>query len=306
MPIALYGILLLLSMIWGGSFFFIKNLLSSFSPMEIAFLRSTFGLVSLLAIMIAAKKPLNFFKLPWVMLFIVGVLNSAIPWSLIAYSEKSITSSIASIFNATTPFWTVLIGVSLFRISLSMIQWLGILLGFIGIGVLVDLDWTNLNLAHLTGYGSILLATFCYGLSANLSKQYLHQLSVYQQSFGVLFSGAITSLGYLIYSGLPAVETVFRLDNILYLIGLGVFGSGVAYILFYILIQKGSAEFATLVTYMVPATAIFWGVVLLDESITTNSIIGLVLILCGVFISGIKKKQVREENLKSTKSEMTG
>jgi drug/metabolite transporter (DMT)-like permease len=138
---------------------------------------------------------------------------------------------------------------------------------------------------------SLRLTTLCYALAAHFSKKYLQQIPVEWIAFVTLLSGMLVSDGGMLFSG-QSLDPRILVDPIVLLavVGLGVFGSGLAYIIFYTMIQKGTAEFAILVTYLVPPFAIVWGVVLLQEPLHWRLFIGLIFILTGVFIAGRHKK----------------
>nr|WP_241254421.1 DMT family transporter [Brevibacillus sp. SYP-B805] len=276
----------LLSLIWGGSFFFIKVLLGDFGPWTIAFLRSSFGLAAIVIIMLVMRKPFELKKIPWVPMAAVALVNTAIPWAFIGFSETRITSSMASVLNATTPLWTMIVGMLFFRTVTNRMQWLGMGIAFMGLIVLLGVNPVSIISVDLSGFIGMLAATFCYAVGSQLSKHLLKGLSMYQITFGTLLccmvGSGVAACAMEPLSLAPLVSPV----NIAMLIGLGVFGSGVAYILFYFLIQKGSPEFATMVTYLVPATAICWGYLLLHETIGWKLLAGLALILGGVYLAG--------------------
>ncbi|MDO7906764.1 EamA family transporter [Paenibacillus sp. JX-17] len=286
MPRQLYIALIMLSLIWGGSFFFIKNLLNDFGPWTIAFLRSAFGLLLIMAVMLVTREPLGLRKVKWLTAFIVAMVNMAVPWTLIGFSETRLASNVASVMNATTPIWTLLVGLLFFGTVVRGMQWLGMGIAMVGLVILLGITPGSLTTVDPLGFAGMLSATLCYAVGSQLSKRFLSGLSMFQLSFATL-------LGAVIGSGVLAVLTedmnlgsVLKPANLGGLIGLGVFGSGVAYILFNYMILKGSPEFATSVTYLVPATAMIWGYTLLDEPVGWNLIAGLVLILGGVFVAG--------------------
>lgn len=291
MPTYLYLILGLLSLIWGASFFFIKILLESFGPWSIAFLRCFFGVIILALIIIIRKEKFNFSHLPWGVIIAVGLFNSTIPWYLIAYSEQSISSGLASVLNATTPIWTLVLGIIFFKLRSTIYQAIGIILGFIGILILVDIDWRTLEINQPLAIGAMLIVTLSYGWASQMSKRHFQNISVYHLSLMTLLVGTISSAIMAFIYESPSLQAISETKNLLSLIGLGTFGSGIGYILFYQLIQKGSAEFATLVTYLVPAFALLWGYIFLNEVLTLQLFLGLIVILMGVFISGRKKKE---------------
>ncbi|MGD8192256.1 DMT family transporter [Brevibacillus ginsengisoli] len=298
MPRGMYLALGLLSLIWGGSFFFIKVLLSHFGPWSIAFLRSGFGVLTILTIMFFMKQNFHFKRIPWKPMLIVGLFNTAIPWSLIAFSETRVTSSMASVLNATTPLWTMIIGVLFFSVKANRNQWLGMITGFAGILVLLDINPARIVSVDMVGFIAMLVATLCYGISSQVSKKYLVGLTMFQSALGTLLVCSVGS-GIVAFSYEHISFVPFATDSTVWLalLGLGVLGSGVAYILFYHLIQAGSPEFASMVTYLVPGTAILWGFLILHETIHWTLLAGLVLILSGVFVAGRKPSNRRSQHL---------
>ncbi|MCD9022129.1 DMT family transporter [Cohnella silvisoli] len=288
MPRLVYVALIMLSLIWGGSFYFIKMLLHDFGPWTIAFLRSGCGLIIVVLIMLALRKPFGFRVIPWFPMIAMALINTAIPWSLIAFSETHLSSSMASILNATTPVWTIVIGIVLFRHGSTRNQWWGIAVASVGLIVLLGLRPGSPLSVDKIGLVCMLCATFCYAIGSQLSKRLLMGYSMYQISFGTLLTSMVGSGGMAFATESFSISDLFPATNVPMLIGLGAFGSGFAYILFYYMVQKGSAEFATMVTYLVPSTALIWGYALLNEEIKWNMLAGLFIILGGVFLAGRK------------------
>lgn len=295
----LFLALLLLSLMWGGSFFFIKILLPDFEPLPISFLRSGFGLATIVLIMLVTRQKFGWKSIPWPLMIVVGLVNTAVPWTLIGLSETKLTSSMASVLNATTPLWTMVVGILFFKAASNFVQWLGIAIAFVGILVLVDVNPESFVSVDLVGLFCMLTATLCYGIGTQLSRR-LSGLTLYQTTFGTLLTTTLaTGIASLLWADADWAQ-VAAWHNLGALVGLGVFGSGLAYILFYYLVQKGSPEFATLVTYLLPVTAIIWGYTLLDEAITWNLLAGMMLVLCGVFVAG-RKAQAKGQAVASEK-----
>jgi len=278
-----------LSLIWGGSFFFIKILLhDGFGPWSIAFLRSSFGLVGLAVIMLAIRQPFHFTRIPWVRMIVMALINTAIPWAFIGFSETRIASSMASALNTMTPIWTLIIGVIFFKLASSRLQWIGMTVSTVGLIVLLDINPVSIVSIDLIGFLCMMTATLCYGFGTQLSKKLTETLTMYQTAFGTLLVSSIGSgIAALTTESIP-VDRLIAPASLGALLGLGVLGSGVAYILFYYLVQKGSAQIASMVTYLVPVTAIIWGFTLLDEEIHWSLLAGLVLILTGVYLASKK------------------
>jgi drug/metabolite transporter (DMT)-like permease len=289
--VRLYGALFTLSLIWGTSFLFIKLLVEPLGAWGVVFGRCLFGTVILLLIIAFRKDWKGLKGLPLGMIILVSLLNNAIPWFLIALSETKITSSYASLINATTPIWTLIIGFLFFQYKLRLFQWLGIALGFFGIIILSGVDVGNIKDQSLVGLFTMVGATLCYGYSTHLTKKYLSAVSVTMISFSTLLVSAIISFIMVLITDRTIFTMILEPSIFGALVGLGVFGSGLAYLLYYYCIQKGSPEFASLVTYLVPISAMIWGAIVLNEDIHLSMITGFILILSGVYVSSKKPKE---------------
>ncbi|PFD30212.1 EamA family transporter [Bacillus cereus] len=286
----LYLALIMLSLIWGGSFYFFKVLVADFNPLVVAFLRSTFGVITLIVLIPFFRKSFKG-KIPFIPLIAVGILNTVIPWTLICFSEQKMTSNLASVLNATQPLWTMVLGILFFGIRSNRNQLIGLFIGFIGILILSDIHLSNVFSVNSLNFVAMLTATFCYGLATHITKRYLKEISMFQISLGTLLVGSICS-GFivLLLENPIQILTTISWHHIGALIGIGVFGSGIAYLLYFYLIQKGNPDFASISTYLVPVSAIFWGYILLNEVISWKLIIGLIFILMGVYITNRKIK----------------
>nr|WP_286170564.1 DMT family transporter [Bacillus sp. NTK071] len=166
---------------------------------------------------------------------------------------------------------------------------------------MIDLDLTTLLEEDWRGIFPMLFATGCYGFASQYTKKNLKDVPVDVLALVTLSVGALGGfvLMYLTGQGSMQFTVLFQRDILISLFGLGVLGSGIAYLLFYYMIQKGSAEFATLVTYLVPVTALIWGSVYLNEDITIPMIIGLLCVFTGVYMSGRSAKVERKSYSKS-------
>lgn len=291
----LYGALLMLSLIWGTSFLFIKVLLQEMSPIAVVFGRCLFGTIMLLLISFIRKDRLLNKNLPWGFIFIVALINNLFPWLLISSSETSISSSLASILNATTPIWTLIIGFLFFSTTLRRNQWFGIFIGFIGIYLLSNFKIGEINSGHIIGVVLMSAAAICYGMAAQMTKKYLKDITIMQISFFTLFFSSIVSFVLLLIMSPQSISAYFQVINIIPLLGLGALGSGVAYLLYFYLVTKGSPEFASIVTYLAPVSAIMWGTLLLKEKIHPSMLFGLLVIFLGVYITTYKSKKMNKK-----------
>lgn len=288
----LYGALIGLSLIWGLSFVFMKWLLPSAGVWGIVFLRCLAGGIILLPILLWKRREIKG-KLPWKALIVVGICNCGLAWGLISLSETVINSTTASILNATTPIWTGLIGFILFSYRLTSRQWIGIFIGFFGILVLMDFQFGQLFGENFIGIGTMLAATICYGLAGQLTKRYLSEVGVLVISTFALFTGGIVGLIGMLFTEPFKLQMLLHPLPIFAIIGLGCFGSGLGQLIYFYINKKGSPELAATVTYLIPVSAMVWGYLLLEETITQNIIIGLLIIFAGVYLSSRKPKDKR-------------
>lgn len=287
--IKLYGALIGVSLIWGTSFMFMKILLPYANPWQIVFLQCLFGAIPLYVLILWRSTKIAWRKIPFGPLIIAGV-NPAIPWTLTALSQTKIASSTASIIYATTPIWTSLIGFILFSVILLKRQWLGILIGFIGILIIFNFDVAGFFSGGFVGLGTMVLAPIIMSFSNQFVHRYLREVPSTIIAAGTLTIGFITTgILSITLDGFPT--TVFTsATSIGAILILGVFGAGVSYLLNYYMITKGSAEFASLATYLVPISAMFWGWMILDESLSWNLWLGLLVIFAGVYLSEARSK----------------
>ncbi|MFC7785944.1 MULTISPECIES: DMT family transporter [unclassified Rossellomorea] len=288
----LYIALIGLSLIWGMSFVFIKWLVDPVGVWGTVFLRCLAGALVLLPIFFIQRKKGEKKSLPMWKLFVVGIGNAALPWTLIALSETQINSNTASILNATTPIWTGLAGFLFFSVLLTGFQWIGIIVGFIGILVLMNFEVSGIFTSDFVGVGTMVLATMSYAFASQFTKKYLAGTSVVVIStFQLLIGSAVGFVGMMLTNPISVGELLSG-EVILGILGLGCLGSGVATLLYFYIMTNGGPEFASTVTYLIPGTAMIWGFVLLREPVTHNLILGLLIIFAGVFLSSRKSKKL--------------
>ncbi|CAM4514510.1 drug/metabolite transporter (DMT)-like permease [Paenibacillus endophyticus] len=285
---SLFLVLLLLSLIWGGSYYFIKVLIQDFGPWTVVFLRSVLGLAVITLVMVVMRKPFQFKNTPWVSVCVMALVNTCIPWAIIGFSEMRLTSSMASILNATTPLWSLVVGVLFFGTVSFRMQWIGISAAIIGLIVLLGLNPASIISVDAHGFIAMIIASLFYGLGSHFSKRLLKVISTYQATFGTLLFSMLGSGGFALSFETISYSKIAVPQNMTVLIGLGIFGSGVAYILFYWIVQNGGPVFATMVTYLLPLFSLVWGALMLNEHIGWSMIAGLAFILVGVFLASGK------------------
>jgi drug/metabolite transporter (DMT)-like permease len=287
-----YAALVLLALIWGASFLFIKVAVRDMSPATMVLLRSGTGLATL-ALILAARRQTPFPAgtrgrlLPFVVMALFG---SALPWFGLGFGELSISSALASILNATTPLW---VAVFAYWVTPSErpsgLNYAGVAIGFLGTGILIAPDLIGQPLKATTiGTLAVAGAAASYAVAALVQRRRLRGVSPVQVAFWQL---AFT-VPLAFAAAVPTVSaTHLHPTSALSVIALGAGGSGIAYLLYYYMMNTLGATRATTVTFLLPVTAVFWGATLLQESITIPILVGMVVILLGVFLTSRPRPQ---------------
>ena len=280
--------LIILSIIWGSSFILMKRGLESFSYLQVAALRIFIAFIFLSPILIKHIKKTDK-KALWA-IFFSGVFGILIPAFLFTKAQTVINSSLSGILNSLVPLFALFIGMVWLKNKLRVLQLFGAFISLFGSYLLMAAELELPNNGQLPYAGLVILATLCYGLNVNLIKKYLQEinaLSITCISFG--FIGPPSGI-YLLYSDLP---NVFIKDeaawvNLFYIAVLAIIGSAISIIIFNQLIKKTSAIFAASCTYLIPIVAILWGFVD-GETLSTKQLIGVLIILSGVYLVNRKK-----------------
>ncbi|TRX35235.1 DMT family transporter [Flavobacterium restrictum] len=278
--------LLVLSLIWGSSFILIKKGLIGLNAFQLGSLRILFA--SLFLLLIGFKSLAKITQQQWKYIALTSVFGTFVPAYLFAIAETQIDSSITAILNSLTPLNTLVFGGLLFGITFRKAQIWGVFIGLLGSLLLVftgAIAHPNQNYYYAL---LVLIASLCYALNVNLIKKYLPDLSSLSITTGNFLVLLLPATVVLFYSGFwDVVQNVKVQESMVYILILGVLGTGIANILFFKLIQMSSPVFATSVTYLIPIVAFFWG--LLDhEMLTPIQFFGAFIILIGVYLSARK------------------
>jgi len=254
-----------------------------FGPVELACLRISISFFCCLPIVVKALKTVPKEKL--FTLFMIGIISIGLPAFLFALSLTKGESAINGIINSLSPLWTVVIGYYFFSVSVSGKKLLGVVIGFMGAVVLVA-GKPGFSF-KADGIYSVLpiLATLCYGLGTNLTKKNLQAEKPLDITALSMSMAGIPALIGLFFTHAPAkIATGQVWVPLAAIAALAVFGTFIAWILFYRLLQRTDMLFATSVTYLVPIVAISWG--MLDgEVLSIIQIGGMMLILTGVYFT---------------------
>jgi len=294
MGIGEWSLILVLSVIWGGSFFFIEIALRDMTPLTIVFCRVAFAALILWGYVSIAGKKMPMSVDMWSSFLIMGALNNFIPFSLIAWGQKYIDSSLASILNATTPMFSVILAHFLTREErLTGYRIIGILLGFMGVVILVGFESLKGFGFHVTGQIAVLGAAFLYACAAIYGRRF-KGISPVVVSAGMLSASAVVMLPLALIIEQPWNLTPSTITWGA-LLGLSVVSTSVAYIIYFRVLATAGATNILLVTFLIPVSAILLGVMVLGEAPGWNAFGGMALIFLGLiaidgrFLSNVKR-----------------
>jgi drug/metabolite transporter (DMT)-like permease len=270
-----WGIILFLSLLWGGAFFMIALGLRSFPPITLAFMRMALAVPPMLLALKYLGQKLPTDSRSWRQLFVLGGLNAAFPFMLFFWGQSYISTGLGSILNATTPLWGVVLAHLFTRDEKATpSRLLGVLLGLAGIVVMV-----GAVLAQL----ACLSATVLYALAAiygrTLSQSTMTPIVV---ATGQVFTAAVLILPFMLVFDHPWTLPFARWDAWIGAIGLAIPSTAFAYFLYFRLIDRAGASNAMLVAFIMPVVAIVLGVVALGESVSVKEMIGAALIALGL------------------------
>jgi len=277
------GLLLLLGSVWGASFLFIKVVVEETSPLALVQGRITFGALPVVAIM-AFDRHRSVRPSPRLLakVAVLAVMNTIVPFLLISWGEIHIESGTASVLNSTMPLFTALFAcLILVDERMTWLRLSGLLLGFLGVGVLAGGDITDVTDSSVLGQMAVVGAAACYGAGAVYARTLLHSEDPLSLTRLQLVIGAlILAPALFAVDGVPNYN--LSLEAWLSLITLGILGTGLAYVAYFWLLSTIGSVRSSLVTYIIPITGLTLGWAVLDESVGINSIVGCGLIILGV------------------------
>lgn len=273
-------------LIWGGSFLFIELALSFLTPIGVAFWRTTFGAIAMMVAMIIFRTKLPTSFEAWKRLTIAGILMSSVPFVLYAYAQTQVTSSLAAIINAVTPIATVIVILIAFRTEkLKPHVITGIVVGLVGVLVVLG-AWQGFGDNNPLAILAMLIAISLYGIGTPYVRKFVTPLNLPTEVsvFGQIGTAALTLLPLYLLSG-PLITQTPDPTSLLAIIALGAFGSGVAYLLYYKILNVVGSAIASSVTYITPIIAVILGVSLLGEQLHWYEPVGGLIVILGAAIS---------------------
>ena len=269
------ALLLCLSAIWGSSFLFIKLGVDELAPSVVVLGRLVVGALVLLPL-VARAGGLSGLRTHLWPLVALGALNNALPFWLLGFAETRLDSGLTAVIQAAAPIFAALLAGAIDPSQhVRGVRLVGIGVGFVGVALLVGVQRGG----EVTAALAVVATALCYAISVLYAGRAMRGVPPLQTSVGQLGAAAILTAPFglaQLPGEAPAAKTIAAV------IALGALGSGIAYLLYFAIIASAGASKAILVTYLVPAFALGYGAVFLDEEITFSAVAGLVLILAGV------------------------
>lgn len=275
-----------LAALWGGSFLFVRIAANPLGPAVLIETRVAFAALILLVVSFFLKKSLKFISNIKHFLTL-GLFNSALPFFLFAYSAQVLNVYTLAILNSTAPIWGAIIGAVWTRTWLTKEVVFGLVLGMIGVSVLVGWEAINIGDEAIIPMIAALMGAFSYGIATNYAKN-APSVEPFNNAHGSMWASVILVLPLVPF--IPVRETISS-DIMLSVFALGAVCTGLAYLLYFRLINELGASSALFVTFLIPAFGILWGYLFLGETVGINAIIGTILVVTGtMFVTGFYRK----------------
>jgi drug/metabolite transporter (DMT)-like permease len=275
-------LLVILSVLWGGSFFFGKVALAELRPFSIVFGRVGLAAIALNIVVYASGQRMPRSLGTWSAFLIMGFLNNLIPFSLIFWGQTQISSGLASILNATTPLFTVVLAHVLTKDErMTANRLCGVILGFIGVAMMIGLEaLRNLNL-HIVAEFAVLGAALSYAFAGIFGRRFKGMSPL------VTAAGQLTGTTLMILPIALIVDRPWTLSPPSFatwsaIIGLALLSTAVAYVLYFRILAVVGATNLLLVTFLIPVSALLLGTILLGERLEPQHLIGMALIGVGL------------------------
>lgn len=279
-----WGLLLGLSVIWGGTFFFVGVAVTSLPPVTLAFLRVALAAVVLMLLVPAVGLRMPTDRHTWHAFFSIGLLNNVIPFSMVFWGQTHIASGLASILNATTPVFTVIVAHFLTRDEkLTVNRLIGVLIGLTGVGVIIGPEALQGFGANVLAQLAVLGAGVCYAFAGIYGRRFrrfgLHPVTT---AAGQLSASAIMLLPVALAADHPWQLPMPAASVVWAVLGLATISTAFAYIIYFHVLAVAGATNILLVTFLIPVSAIFLGTAFLGEQLAWRHFLGMGLIGAGL------------------------
>lgn len=281
-----WALLAILSVIWGGSFLFIGVAVKELPPLTIVALRVAMAAIALRLVLSVMGVPMPREREAWIAFLGMGILNNVIPFTLIVWGQKHIASGLASILNATTPLFTVIVAHYLTADErLTRQRFAGVVVGFLGVAVMIGSaalqSWNVAIPAQLAVLGAALSYAFSGVYGRRFKAMGIPPLAT---AAGQVTASSAVLLPLALLVDHPWTLPVPSAGAVASLLGLALVSTAFAYILFFRLLGRAGATNVGLVTFLIPVSAILFGVLVLNETLEPRHMAGMVLIGAGLVL----------------------
>jgi drug/metabolite transporter (DMT)-like permease len=279
---------LVLALIWGSSFLFIKVGVRELHPLWLTFARVAAGALTLLIILAVTRDRLPRDLRLWGHLVVVAALGVVVPFTLFGFGEQRVSSVLAGIWNAATPLAALPLTVLVFRTErMNRARVAGLVVGFLGVLVVLGV-WRGVGGVELTGQLMCLGAALCYAVAIPYQKKFVAGRA--GSGTAIVTAQLLVALAQLaivapLLAGAPPAPSSLSLQVVLCVLALGALGTGVAFVLNMRVIRIAGASTSTSVTYLMPVVATAAGVLILGEALNWNEPVGAVVVIAGVAIA---------------------
>lgn len=288
---------LAMGLVWGSSFLFMKIALDGVSFGQVAWSRTVLGAIALGLIVLVTRPRVTDAaglagpvlpreKVVWGHFLVVAFTTCVIPYLCFAWAEQYVSSSLASIYNATTPIMTALMATLVFRVErLGGSRWFGVGLGIVGVLVVIGPWQLTALTGSVAGQLACLVATLCYGFTFGYQRKFLSQRPIAPATFAFLSIGvsAVVMLALTPWLALSPVDLDWRIVSSL--LALGVLGTGLAYIWNINVLRAWGPTGTSTVTYVTPVVGVALGMLLLGEQLSWHEPVGAALVLVGILFA---------------------
>ncbi len=279
---------LLLAVIWGTSFLFIRVAVAELHPLWLTFGRVGAGAITLVVVLLATRDRLPRDPRLWAHLAVVALVGVVLPFTLFGYGEQRVSSVLAGIWNAATPLVALPLAVVLFRTEkMTLRRAAGVGIGFLGVLTVLGV-WRGVGGAQLTGQLMCFGAAMCYAVAIPYQKRFVAgraESGVSIVTAQLLVAVAQLAVAAPLLAGAPTPPADLSGRVVAAVLALGALGTGVAFLLNFRIIRLAGSTASTSVTYLMPIVATLVGVSFLDEHIVWNQPVGALIVLAGVAVS---------------------
>ena len=281
-----WGLLVLLSVLWGGAFFFVGVAVVELPPLTVVLARVGIAAALLLALTLVLGHSLPRGFAAWMPFLVMGLLNNVLPFSFLNAGQTMVGVGLAAIMNAMTPLFTALVMASFREERLTVPRVFGVLLGVAGV-VLISRPDAAVADARLLGIGLCLSGALSYGFAALWGRRHLQDIPPLKSATCQLLSSTLVMTVVVAIVDRPWTLPVPSTETWLALGGLAFFGTAIAYVVFFEILSRAGASNVMLVTLLIPVTALLLGNLILAEPILVHELAGAAIIGVGLlFIDG--------------------